>query len=113
LALLSSFSSVEYGESLPANTEPPEMNCSRPAPDPTGSYEIVTPELASWNLAIQASWAACCADDPAPAISPDRLLPLLLLLPPLSSSSPPQAAAPRASAPHVASARSFLMRSSP
>src|SRR3954451_9351653 len=48
------------------------MNCSRPPPDPTGSYEIVTSWLESWKPAIQACWAASWALEPAPARLPDR-----------------------------------------
>ncbi len=76
---------------------PPALNCSRPPPDPTGSYEIVRSGFWSWTPAIHASWAASWALEPAPAISPETASPPLLLvvlsLEPLS----PQAATPRAS----------------
>ena len=52
-----------------------------PRPDPIGSYEMVASEFWSSNLAVHASWAACCALDPAPAIVPETPLDELLLEP--------------------------------
>ena len=73
---------VSKGESLPAkDVLPPAMNWSRPPPDPIGSYEIVAPEFWSSNLAVQASWAACWALEPAPARSPETPDEPLLLEP--------------------------------
>ncbi len=58
---------------------------------------MVASELAFWIPAIQASWAASWALEPAPAISPERsvgTLLALLLLSELVSSLLPQAATP-------------------
>ena len=65
---------------------------------------MVTSGLAFWMPAIQASWAASWALEPAPAISPERsvgTLPLLLSL--LVLSSLPHAATPTASSASAAS----------
>src|SRR4051794_8398389 len=62
------------------------MNCSRPPPEPTGSYAIVTSGLASWNPAIHACWAASCALEPAPVRLPESSLAAgVLLLPPAAA----------------------------
>ena len=57
------------------------MNWSRPPPEPIASYETVAPEFRPSNLAVQASWAACWALEPAPARVPETPEELLLLEP--------------------------------
>src|SRR5690606_7840050 len=53
------------------------MNASRPAPEPPGSYEMVTSGFAVWKAAIHASCAEPCDEAPAPSMVPVRLLVLL------------------------------------
>src|ERR1700755_3091095 len=79
------------------------MNWSRPPPAPIGSWETVAPEFALSKFAFHASWAACWALEPAPAMVPEAPDP-----PPLSL-LPPQAATPPASRADAASvAHSFF-----
>src|SRR3954463_3992236 len=59
---------------------------------------MVTPEFSFSNSAIQASCAACCAVEPAPAISPETSLPSEVEPPVSLSLLDPHAATPRARA---------------
>ena len=60
-------------ESLPAKLDPPAMKVARPAPEPVGSYVMVTSGFAVWKAAIHDSWALPWLDAPAPTKVPVRL----------------------------------------
>src|SRR4051812_36018966 len=47
----------------------------RPAPEPSGEYCTVAPELAEAKLVFHASMAAPCAEDPIPVRVPVTLVP--------------------------------------
>ena len=89
----------------------PAQNFSKPPPVPEVPTVIFTSGFSPWNCSA-AAWAnGPTVLEPSILMVPERSLPPPPpppLLP--SSSSLPQAAAPRASTPHAASARSFLMR---
>src|SRR4051812_31211351 len=73
---------------------------------------MVTPELACWNPAIQACWAASCELAPAPAISPSSEAPpddSAAVAVPLSDEPSPQAATPTARASDAASPSIFRL----
>src|SRR4051794_17433644 len=67
-------SSSANAESEPAKSTPLATNCSRPPPEPTGSYDTVASGLLDWSPAIQDCMAASCALEPAPAMLPDAEL---------------------------------------
>ncbi len=69
--VLSAISSLLNARSEPANWIAPAMKESRPAPEPAGSYVIVTSGLASWTPAVQVWTATSCEVAPPPAISPE------------------------------------------
>ncbi len=52
-----SISSILNARSEPANGKAPAWNDSRPAPEPDGSYVMVTSGLAVWKPAVHA-WTA-------------------------------------------------------
>src|SRR3954453_15275031 len=66
------FSSLSASaESEPAKSTPFETNCSRPPPEPTGSYDTVASGLVDCSPAIQDCIAASWALEPAPAMFPE------------------------------------------
>ena len=71
---LASSSSFRYA-SEPANWAEPSMMALRPAPEPSGEYCTVAPELAAAKPAFQASMAAPVEEAPMPVRVPVTLAP--------------------------------------
>src|SRR6478735_7034757 len=67
-------SSFRYA-SEPANCAEPSRMALRPAPEPSGEYCTLAPELAEAKFVFQASMAAPWAEEPMPVSVPVTLVP--------------------------------------